>query len=215
VIGKTLSWIWPVPIERTEGRSGELEVRWERGKKVLNSAHGNQSFGALHRVWQQTLARLMRTSPPPTSVLMLGLGGGSAIGILRDDLRLEAPITVVELDPVMIRLARAHFALDRFADLQVIPGDAMIQIHAIRQRFDLVLVDLFDDLDLARGVDSRTFLHGLRDRCAENGSLCINTVAYDAASDKRCEVVKNHALKAFLSVQEWRLEEMNRMFIAR
>lgn len=198
-----------------DGLSGKLTVRWENGRKVLNSAFGNQSFGALHRVWQQTFEHVLLPEAPPRSVLLLGLGGGSVPAILRNELGVTAPITAVELDPAMVELARRHFALDGIPEMKVISGDATIQIHALKERFDLVLVDLFDDLDLARGVDSRGFLHGLRDRCADGGVLCFNTVAYDEASDVRCQAVHDHAQRVFHAVEELRLEGLNRMFIAR
>ena len=44
--------------------------------------------------------------------------------------------------------------------------------------------------------------------------VCINTVAYDEASDLRCQAVHDQALKIFKKVYELRLEGMNRVFIA-
>ncbi|HRH71148.1 MAG TPA: fused MFS/spermidine synthase [Flavobacteriales bacterium] len=214
MLRRALSWLWPTTEARTEGHFGRLEVRWENGRKVLNSANANQSFGALHRVWKKTLTHLDLSADPPRSVLMLGLGAGSAVAILREELGIPCPITAVELDPEIVRLAHTHFQLGRFRDLKVMEGDATIQIHALRDRYDLVLVDLFDDLDLARGVDSRSFVHGLRDRCSETGRICFNTVAYDEVSDRRCQAVHDHTQRVFHGVEELRLEEVNRMFIA-
>ncbi|MBX2971801.1 MAG: fused MFS/spermidine synthase [Flavobacteriales bacterium] len=210
---RLLSHLWPVNEAHADGLHGELAVRWEAGRKVLNSAQGNQSFGALHRVWQDVFTHLALHKAPPRSVLLLGLGGGSVPAILRTELGIGAPITAIELDPAMVKLARRHFGLDSHQGLEVIMGDATIQVHALRQRFDLVLVDLFADLDLARGVDSRAFLHGLRDRCGEGGTVCFNTVAYDEESDRRCQAVHDHALAVFGRVDELRLEELNRVFI--
>ncbi|MBK9176885.1 MAG: hypothetical protein IPM46_11240 [Flavobacteriales bacterium] len=212
-LAKWLSWAWPMRIARHQGRSGPLEVRYEAGRLVLNSAQGNQSFGSLHRVWQQVLHRLELQAAPPRSVLLLGLGGGSVPRILRDELHIGAPITAVELDPVMIEIGRRYFGLGCYADLRIIEGDATVQAHALRERFDLVLVDLFDDLDLARGTDTLGFAHALRDRCA--GTLCFNTVAYDSGSSGRCDRVKENLSRVFGSVDEWRFEDVNRVFIAR
>ncbi len=116
---------------------------------------------------------------PPKNVLLLGLGGGSVVHILRKEFGLQAPITAVEIDPTMIHLARTEFQLDSYADLKLIQGDAIVQIHALRERFDLVVVDLFADLDMAHGIDTRGFVHALRDSCAEDGILCFNAVAYE------------------------------------
>lgn len=210
---KGLSHLVPIRMAQARGRSGELELRWEGGRLVLNSAHGNQSFGSLHRVWQPVLRGVSAAQGKPASVLLLGLGGGSVPRILRKEMRCNAPITAVELDPVMIALARGHFGLDSLTGVTVLEGDATVQLHAMTQRFDWVLVDLFDDLDLARGVDTLGFAHALRDRC--EGTLCFNTVAYDAASDRRCQRVKENLIRVFASVDERRLEDVNRVFIAR
>lgn len=210
-----LSYLWPMNEDLADGRHGPLTVRWEAGRKVLNSLQGNQSFGALHRVWRQVFDHLRIVGDPPETLLLLGLGGGSVPVILRDELSMNVPITAIELDPAMVVVARKHFDLDKHTDLRIMLGDATIQVHVMRERFDLILVDLFDDLDLARGVDARTFIHGLRDRCAEGGTVCINTVAYDDASDARCQSVHDHALRIFNTVVELRLEGMNRVFIAK
>ena len=210
-----LSWLWPQRLASVEGRSGDLELRWENGRLVVNSAQGNQSFGSLHRVWQRVLERVLVPGQPPANVLLLGLGGGSAPTILRKERGLRMPITAVEWDPAMVALARQHFGLDALGDITVVEGDATIQVHALTGRFDLVLVDLFDDLDLARGVETMGFLHGLRDRCADGGVVCFNTVAYDEASDARCQRVHDGMQRVFHTVEEVRLEEMNRVFVAR
>lgn len=208
-----LSWLWPMPVDRFTTLHGPMEVRYEGGALVLNSERGNQSFGSLHRVWQDVFQRIGLKSSPPNNVLMLGLGGGSVVRILREELRLPCPITAVELDPAMIAAGNRHFGLSQVGGLQVIQGDAMVQIHALRERFDLVVVDLFDDLDLARGADTLGFAHALRDRC--QGTLCFNTVGHDAASWARCERVAVNLRKVFVTVDELRLEGVNRVFIAR
>lgn len=210
---RTLSILWPQMEARATGRHGELSVRWEAGSKVLNSPNGNQSFGALHRVWQVVFAKLRLSERPPQQVLLLGLGGGSVPAILRDELGIAAPITAIELDPTMVHLARTHFDLDRHRDLHVLEGDATIQHHALKERFQLVVVDLFADLDLAHGVDSKAFLRGLRERCAPDGVVCFNTVAYDPISERRCQAVHDLSLMLFDRVDEIRLEAWNRVFI--
>lgn len=210
---RLLSYLSPQTVATVEGRSGALSVTWENGRKVLNSPNGNQSFGALHRVWQAVFAHIRLRAKPPRNVLLLGLGGGSVPSILRDELHLAASITAVELDASMVRLARTEFALDRHAHVQVIVGDATVQVHILPDQYELILVDLFADLDLARGVESRAFINGLRQRCAHGGLVCFNTVAYDDESDARCQAVHDQAQKIFRYVDELQLEGLNRVFI--
>jgi spermidine synthase len=210
---RLLSYIWPVPVERITGAFGPLEARYEEGRLVLNSAQGNQSFGSLHRVWKAVFTGLGVQGAPPGEVLLLGLGAGSVPSILRGEWGLSCPITAVEIDPAMISVAERHFGLRSWSALTVIEGDAILQAHALKQRFDLVVVDLFNDLDLARGADTLGFAHALRDRCS--GTLCFNTVDYDAPSGARCDKVLANLKRVFGSVDELRLEGVNRVFIAR
>lgn len=200
-------------VDRFSTLHGPMEVRYEDGQLVLNSERGNQSYGSLHRVWQEVFKKIGLITNAPTSALLLGLGGGSVVRILREELRLPCPITAIELDLAMIAAAHRHFGLGQVNGLQVIQGDALVQCHALRERFDLVVVDLFDDLDLARGADTSGFAHALRDRC--QGTLCFNTVGYDAASWARCERVGANLRRVFATVDEFRLEGVNRVFIAR
>ncbi|MEO8587884.1 MAG: fused MFS/spermidine synthase [Flavobacteriales bacterium] len=215
LVRSALSWLWPLNEARVNGLFGPIEARWERGRLVTNTANGNQSFGSLHRVWQRTFEHLNLKANPPGRVLLLGLGTGSVPHILRNELGLKCAITAVELDPAMIQLGRDLFGLDGITSLTVIQGDATIHLHAMRDRFDLVVVDLFDDLDLARGADTPGFAHALRDRCDTDGTVCFNTVGYDATSDRRCERVRGNLGRVFLRADELRLEGVNRVFIAR
>jgi len=213
LFSRLLSWLWPIGRATTEGRFGTLEARYEAGRLVLNSPYGNQSFGSLHRVWQNVFAKIELKKRPPANVLLLGLGGGSVPRILRNELLIVSPITAVEIDPAMIAMGRAHFGLDLLADLRINEADAILHVHADRDRYDLLVVDLFEDLDLARGVDTLGFAHALRERC--EGVLCFNTVAYDEVSEGRCQRVHDNLRKVFNTVDELRLEGVNRVFIAR
>lgn len=210
---RMLSYLWPVRLAQAEGRHGPLQVRYEAGELVLNSTHGNQSFGSLHRVWQQVFEQMGLVEQSWGSVLLLGLGGGSVPSILRKEFGHDAPITAVEIDPAMVELGRRYFGLGGIPELRIVEGDATLLVHALTERYDLVIVDLFDDLDLARGVDTMGFAHAMRERCT--GTLCFNTVAYDAASGARCQRVKENLGRVFNTVDEMLLEGVNRVFIAR
>ncbi|HMC96122.1 MAG TPA: fused MFS/spermidine synthase [Flavobacteriales bacterium] len=212
---RALSWLWPLTEARVEGLFGPIEARWEQGRLVANSSFGNQSFGSLHRIWQDTFARIALSADPPRSALLLGLGTGSVPHILRNELGLKVPVTAVELDPAMIRMGRDLFGLDTLAGLEIVEGDATVQVHGMRDRYDLVLVDLFDDLDLARGVDTPGFAQALRARCDVGGTVCFNTVGYNPESDRRCDRVHENLVRVFDRVDESRLEGVNRVFIAR
>lgn len=211
---RLLSLLYPVSVERTEGRFGPLEVRWELGRKVINTAHANQSFGALHRVLRAALPGAVSGIADLRTVLLLGLGGGSAVHILRSELKMDPHITAIELDPVMIDLAARHFAMAGDARLTVIQGDATVLVHALRERYDLVVVDLFADSDPAEGTGTQGFIHALRDKVADGGRLVYNTMAHDELTEARSERVLKLLQRTFLEVSTVRSEGLNRVFVA-
>ena len=82
--------------------------------------------------------------PQRPSALLVGLGGGTQIHLLH---RLSAPrlITVIEHDPIIVRVAREWFGLDRIGRLEILCADAETAIGGLarsRRRFDYVMDDV-------------------------------------------------------------------------
>ncbi|HEY0978349.1 MAG TPA: methyltransferase domain-containing protein [Flavobacteriales bacterium] len=213
-LARLLSYAWPVRVARVEGHFGPLDLVWEYGRLVVNGARSNQSFGSLHRVWQEVLRRVFSTAPVPRSVLLLGFGGGSSAHILRKDRRYNGPITGVDIDPVMLQLARDRFGAEGLPGLELVQADALDFVAVQRTTYDLVLVDLFNDLDLAPGVDEAAFLRDLHPITAPGGHLLFNTVAYHAPSRERSERIGLGLRQLFNRVEPMRCEGQNVVFIA-
>jgi len=141
-----------------EGRSrpiSRIEVRESiRGRELCVDG----TFASLFRpgrvttgsVWDALAAPLL--SLPlgrRRSVLLLGLGAGSAAPLARPLLP-GARIVGVERDPEVIRVAREHFGLNALA-LEVVLADARRFLVEGRSRFDAVLEDVF----VGRGASVR------------------------------------------------------------
>ena len=75
------------------------------------------------------------------SVLLLGMGGGSAARVVRA-LAPRSRIVGVEIDPIVVRLARRWFDLDALG-IEVVLEDARAYLERSRRRFDAVLEDVF------------------------------------------------------------------------
>jgi spermidine synthase len=75
------------------------------------------------------------------SVLLLGLGGGSAARVVRA-LAPRARIVGVEIDSSVVRLSRRYFDLDSLG-IEVVVDDARAYLERCRGRFDAVLEDVF------------------------------------------------------------------------
>jgi spermidine synthase len=93
-------------------------------------------------VWDAIAAPLLALPPERRrSVLIMGLGGGSAARIVRA-LAPDARIVGVELDPAVVRAARDHFDLDDL-DVEVVVADALVFLRGDERRYDAVLEDVF------------------------------------------------------------------------
>ena len=93
-------------------------------------------------VWEAIAAPLLLLPPARRrSILVLGLGGGSAARWARM-LAPRAHIVGVERDPGVLRAARRWFALSEL-ELEVVRGDARTYLTRSRRRFDAVLEDVF------------------------------------------------------------------------
>jgi hypothetical protein len=84
------------------------------------------------------------TLPPRPEALLIGLGGGTQVHLLH---RLAAPrhITVIERDPVIVRVASEWFGLDRIGRIEIVCTDAdagVAELARTGRRFDYVMEDV-------------------------------------------------------------------------
>ena len=92
--------------------------------------------------WWKALAFVELPRRP--SALLVGLGGGTQIHLLH---RLTSPrqITVIERDPVIVRVANEWFGLDRVGKLEIVCAEAETAITGLARagrQFDYVMEDV-------------------------------------------------------------------------
>ena len=196
------------------GASGGLELTWEYGRLVVNSANANQSFGSLHRVWREAFREGGIQQRAPANALVLGYGAGSVAHILRKELGLSTVITGVDHDDTMLQLAREHFPMGRMGGVELIRSDAFAFVAGCSTTYDLVVVDLFQDLDFVHGVEEPDFLRAIRRLVSPLGVIIINTVAHDEKSTRRSARLGAELRPVFTEVKEHHYDVSNRVFIA-
>jgi len=180
------SWFGPQILERSRP-SALLPVRvvLRNGRKRLDGPTVNYSFGTLHEIFAEALRHIDLHHRAPRSVLLLGLGAGSVVALLRREHGIRAPIVAVEIDAEVVRLATEHFGLRRWPDLEVAIGDALAFVATDRRQFDLIVVDVFHDATVPAPFRQRPFLTALRERLAPGGQLLINLIVATAAGEAR------------------------------
>jgi|Laugrespbdmm15dd_1035085.scaffolds.fasta_scaffold37953_1 predicted membrane-bound spermidine synthase len=157
---------------RTAGRSVRMYTN-----RVLHTQY-NPGHAVTGGVWD-LLALPALALPQVKRVLMLGVGGGAAMHLLREWCP-GVHITGIELNPVHLQLARRFFDL-KGRDLTLVQGDARLFVEQYDgEPFDLVMEDIFSGSD---GEPDRVFpadnawCKALGRVVNERGALVMNTVS--------------------------------------
>jgi SAM-dependent methyltransferase len=174
-------------VTRSTPHNPVLEVVLANGRCVLNGRTVNYSFGSLHRVFEDAFSKIHLRRKRLRDVLLLGCGAGSVVQILRGTYSSDCAITAVEIDPVVIELAREHFLLDRVPGLEIVCADAREYVKRLssisesdrataRKEFDLVVVDLFVDDQVPAPFRTREFLEHVHRLLRPGGWLVFNAI---------------------------------------
>lgn len=193
--------------------SGKLEITWLNGKKHLNSENANYSYGALQRVLKFGLdkVKLHKTN----SILILGMGGGSVIKTLRTDFNYTGAIDAVELDPVIIDIAKSEFGIMEDRQLKIHCNDAFDFVKTTTTTFDLIIVDLFIDLLVPDPFLSTTFWDNVLNLKSTKGTIIFNASAQDFNQDKIDTLINYLKTKVFKVSVYKKVNNTNTVIIAR
>lgn len=179
LLKQIISYLIDLPVQQVESPySGTLKVVWSQGRKVLNTSQVNYSFQSLHRIFKWSFKK----SNLPSSihrVLILGLGGGSIVEILRKKHQIKAPIHVVEIDDTIISLATQEFHIHKFDPVQIYHQDAFLFISQMTQTYDLICMDVFIHDKVPANLIHHATLEKLINQLTPNGKLFINTMLND------------------------------------
>jgi len=172
------SYLFDTVIESFDSKkNGKINVVMLEGKLMVNTRNANQSFDGLHFLFQAIFADLQIEKNPPKKVLCFGLGGGSIVYILKNELKIQGYITAIEYDEIMVEIANKYFDLQQFNNLDVITEDAFVYAaeQADKSNFDSIIVDLFEDNKAVEKIYDAAFNEQLLQMCP-HGTIIINTI---------------------------------------
>lgn len=210
MIKKIISYLFPLTRYIESDFNGQLELTMIDGKTFLNTRNTNYSYGSLQKVLKFSLTHtdLSRVR----SILVLGLGGGSVLKTLRNEFGYTGRIISVDIDPVIIEIAKNEYQITEDEETEIICSDAFDYIKNVGNKFDLIIIDLFIDNKVPDKFLLIEFWHEVIDRLNTHGTIIFNTLC-NPFTDTR-PVEKKLTRRGL----EWRLfrhvEKTNKVLIA-
>lgn len=187
MIQKIFSYLYPIKIfKKNSARSKTIEVTWTNGELVLDSENTNYSYGSLQRILRYGLRnigydRVLKMD----HILVLGVAGGSVIKTLVDEIEYKGKITGVEIDPDMIQIANQYFNLNKIKQLQIVIDDAFEFVLKTKDRYDLIIIDIFEDTNMPNFLFEKFFSERVCFLLKDQGFVLFNTMILDEAHNVR------------------------------
>lgn len=134
--------------------------------------------------------------PEPKRILLLGLGGGTLARFFLQHFP-DAQIEAVELRAAVVDVAQAYFDLDLSPPLEIHVMDAHQyledQMCKAGDKFDLILVDVFDAEGPSKVLEEPEFFSRLSDLLAPRGAMAVNLWSGEGAVWREVQMaVQNH-----------------------
>ncbi|KRB53553.1 spermidine synthase [Flavobacterium sp. Root186] len=187
MIQKLFSYLYPIKIfKKKSTRSKVIEVTWANGELVLDSENTNYSYGSLQRILRYGLRNIGYDKVLEMDhILVLGVAGGSVIKTLVDEINYKGKITGVEIDPDMIQIANQYFNLNEIKQLEIIIDDAFEFVLKTKDRYDLIIIDIFEDTNMPNFLFEKFFSERVCFLLKNQGFILFNTMILDEAHNVR------------------------------
>lgn len=184
---KLLSYILPIKIFKTKSKlSKTIEVTWVNGELVMDSENTNYSYGSLQRILRKGLNHFgFEKIAKMNNTLILGVAGGSVIKTLVDEINFEGQITGVDIDPNIIKIANDYFKLDEIKNLNIIIDDAFEFVLKTKERYDLIIIDIFQDTTMPNFLFEKFFINRICFLLQSKGVVLFNTMCLSDADNLR------------------------------
>jgi spermidine synthase len=182
-----------------------IDIREESGVRTLHfGSEWIQGAMRIARPWNLELeyTREMMASlllrDAPRKVLLIGLGAASLTKFLYRHYPL-AHLTVVEIEPAVVAAARQFFKLPEDPKrLHLVIGDGAEYMLNSNKKFDLILVDGFDEKARTGALETLPFYQACRSRLSNDGMLAANLLTrsrgFKASAARIAQAFEDRAL---------------------
>lgn len=188
-----------------------------RNLLFLNEGHGYHSVYdpesvLVNGVWDTFLAlpSMVDVGDGRLDVLIIGLAGGTASNQLSHFWRGDLSIDGVEIDPAIIEIADAHFALDR-RHLTVHVADGRTFLAGTQKQYDVIIVDAYKQPYIPFYLATQEFFTSCAAHLSPGGLLAINVATFTPRPEFLI-MIEDTICSVFPSVYSYRIDNVDVAF---
>lgn len=175
ILKKYLSYLKDISLEKSSSEfNPHLEVLLVNGRHQLVTKDAIYSFDDKYINFYESFLKINWDKFKCKKVLVLGLGLGSVIYMLEKNLKKSFEYTAVEIDHEIVRLAEKYTLSKLNSYVETIVTDASHYIQLAQNKYDLILMDVFQSSEIPKEFQSDTFLDSLKQTLSQDGLLIYN-----------------------------------------
>lgn len=167
--------------------NGQITIIDDHGKKRILVGGLTQSGPLIESIWNKPIKHIKKEGFTPDSCLILGLGGGTVAGLVARTWP-SALITGIEIDPDMVKLGKKYLHLNEVKRLTTIIGDARDKVTRSKQKYDLILVDVYKGGNIPIHLKTPQYFRRLFERLNPGGVIVFNLLFYTTITKQEAEV---------------------------
>lgn len=216
MLKRLLSYFYPIKIHSQKSSlSQSLEVTWANGDLVIDSLNTNYSYGSLQRILKLGLKNIgFAKIKKMDHILILGVAGGSVVKTLVDDIDFKGKITGVEIDSEIIEIANQFFKLNEIPQLQIIIDDAFEFVLKTTEKYDLIVIDIFQDIKMPNFLFESYFIDRICFLLKSKGVVLFNTMLLNQAENFRNQKLISEFKKEDFAIKSIpRVENHNELIV--
>lgn len=196
--------------------NGKLEVYKFQNRYFIKTGNVHQSGGWAESLYRDVFKRFNlnvgvghgqpKGTPwrAPTKILLLGLAGGTLVKLL---IKAYPNINIIgiDIDPVMINLGKKYFYLNEYKNLKIEIADAFEYVKKTKEKFDLVIVDIFKRDKVQIGTGDVVFLGDIMSIAINGGYVMINCLYlqnYKKETDAYFNFLKTEEKNGVFKIQD-------------
>lgn len=163
------------------------------GQLRLDMGDLTQSGQVIEKIWSKAFKKLLPNNFKPQKILILGFGAGSVSKVISKKWP-QAKMTGVEIDPVVIKIAKDYFSSNKIPNLKIVNQNAENFINGLRHPelvsgsiYDLILIDCYQGYKIPQAFEQKKFLKSLTKIGA---TILINRLFWEEHKQKSLEFLK-------------------------